>query len=185
MPRITAQELEYANVLQNLLQASNALTAPVEKLAVRNMKAMNTPLAYDSAGGLGLSAALRQWEPMRQQVLDQAMASGAAPGSGRFLAAETQLDQANAPARARGAMQGRMGNLESRLGLMNAAIGAGRQRLGSAIDTFSNLSSKASEWERDRARLAAQAAYDSAKGIGRLGGMLGAGALGLMAALGA
>ncbi|QJD30186.1 hypothetical protein GNH96_09525 [Methylococcus geothermalis] len=179
-PQITAQELEYANVLQNVLQSSNALTAPVEKFAVRNMKAMNTPLAYDAAGGLGLSSALQQWDPLRQQAMYQTMASGAAPGSGRFLATETQLDQANAQARAQGSMQGRMGNLDARLGLMNAAIGAGRQRLGSAVDTFSNLSRKSSDWERNRASLASEMEADNAKGIGKMAGMVGGAALGLM-----
>lgn len=65
-PQITAQETEYANVLQNILGASNAISAPVEKFAIKNMKALDTPLAYGSAGGLGLSHAIQKMEPMQQ-----------------------------------------------------------------------------------------------------------------------
>ncbi|UZR29467.1 hypothetical protein [Methylococcus mesophilus] len=178
-PQITAQETEYANVLQNILGASNAIAAPVEKFAVRNMKALDTPLAYNSAGGLGLSHAVQQMAPMQQRAMANTMAAGAAPGSGRFMAAQTQLGLADAKARAQGSTQGRLGHLDKRLGLMNAAVGAGRQRLGSALDTFSGLSDKANAWERQRAKLA-QANASSGANWGQIAGMVGGAALGAM-----
>lgn len=178
-PQITAQETEYANVLQNILGASNAVAAPVEKFAVRNMKALDTPLAYNSAGGLGLSHAVQQMEPIQQRTMDNAMAFGAAPGSGRYVGMQTDLSAANAAARAQGAVNGRLGNLNKRLGLMDAAVGAGRQRLGSALDTFSGLSDKANAWERQRAKLA-QANASSGANWGQIAGMVGGAALGAM-----
>ncbi|MDD2768401.1 MAG: hypothetical protein PHT19_06685, partial [Methylococcus sp.] len=76
-----------------------------------------------------------------------------------------------------GAVNGRLGNLDRRIGLMNAAVGAGRQRLGSALDTFSNLSDKANDWERRRAQ-AAQARASSGMDWGQIAGMVGGAALG-------
>lgn len=178
-PQVTQQEMEYANVLQNILGASNAISAPVEKFAIQQMKALDTPLAYNSAGGLGLSHAIQQMEPMQQQALANAMASGAAPGSGRYLATQTGLSAANAAARVQGDVSGRLGNLDRRLGLMNAAVGVGRQRLGSALDTLSGLSDKANAWERKRAQ-AAQASASSGADWGQIAGMVGGAALGAM-----
>ncbi|MDD2768066.1 MAG: hypothetical protein PHT19_05000, partial [Methylococcus sp.] len=90
-PQVTQQEMEYANVLQNMLGASNAISAPVEKFAIKQMKALDTPLAYNSASGLGLSNAMQQMEPMQRRTMANAMASGAAPGSGRYAAVQAGL----------------------------------------------------------------------------------------------